>query len=260
MGTGNAISHTVRNPITDANSEFFVEPHKRKSYIRKTLKNEMRTNPLFKRAKYIVVVKNGEAEKSYRIKGTRRKLRKYSIAILTDDNRFYYNSYNTKSTTFSNANVADLTKIFCQGYVIDNKTRILITDNINGYGEPVFMFLHIMSSITGVPILRRNPSQLMKAANYFCDEPVETKKSKRNGMSSWNRHMFIERLSSIGRFDFLPEEYNSVLTMKVKTKPERKMRDSLFLCAIGILYLFKIDLNETDYKHQTSKKWYNNQR
>ena len=260
MGSKNKIRYNVNNPLTDEESEFFIEPEKRLSYLRKAMKNEMKNNPLFKKAKYVVVVKHSESKNVYRLMGTRRKTRNYGIAILTDDNRFYFNQYQTKSTTFSKMNSTDLCRIFCQGYIWTNETKVIVSSDISDYSEPVLMFLKIVSAATGVPISRKTVPQMMEAANFFSPTPIATRLTKKKKqLGAWNRQTIIERLKAEGRFDFLPHDILDELRITVKGRPERRRRDLIFACSMGILYLFKKDLTLNPNKKYYPISWYNNQ-
>jgi hypothetical protein len=226
----NKIRHTVKNPLTDENSEFYVPPEKRSSYFGKMLSIDKK-NPLFKRAKYVVVIKTSESKNVYRLYGTNRRTRNYAIAILTDDNRYYYNEYTSKHTVLSTENVNNLIQLFTSGYIIDGNTRVVCSDNIKNWSEPIMIFLRIVMSVLSRPIMVRSTTQMISFLN---NQFGYMKRVKSGDMKGGYIGMFKKALLDYDRFDFLPPDVVEKMTSENETAERRR---KIFYTSLGLLYL-----------------------
>ena len=228
-GHGNKISKNYHSPISDENSDFYVPPDMLWEFM-KTDYPLARKSPLFKRAKYVFIYKEYEHEIKYRLKGTFRIKRIYSIAILTDDNTLYYNYYCGTHTVLSSENVSDFLKVFVNGYIWDENTRIIIDKTISKISEPILQFITILARMAGIFIRRRDVVQMMNSLNNWNNLNAIHSKT----VSKKNRKRIAEKLIQRGFFDFVPQHMIDIILTPGR-ESERK-RNAMFFACMGILY------------------------
>jgi hypothetical protein len=241
-GRGNKISKNYHSPISDKNSDFYVPPDMLQEFMKSDY-HAVRKSPLFKRARYVFIYKEYEHEIKYRLRGTYRVRRIYSIAILTDDNILYYNYYCGTHTVLSEQNVADFLKVFVNGYIWDENTRILLDNEIRKKSEPILQFMMILARIAGVKIRKRNVIQMMNSLNMWNDLDAIHSKT----VSKKNRKRLAEKLIERGYFDFVPQHMLDVIQTPGR-ETERK-RNAMFFACMGILYNHQSAINNEKYRN-----------
>lgn len=237
MGCRNSITHTVISPLTDKNSEFYVPPDKYGVFVRRYLVRTKRNNPLYKKAQFIFVYKLSESKNTYRLLGTNRRTRKYAIAVLTDDNRYFFNEYTTKQTVLSELIATNMSKIFLDGYIIDNTTIIQLDKRISVNNEPISIFLSIVARSVGISIRRRDILDVMQTLNRIFGKTVNVKNGDR--MTFYHKKYLAKTLVESGQLDFIPKEQLDVIIDKKENSSKRNM---YFYAAIGILYMYRSKL------------------
>ena len=242
MGSRNKIVHTVSSPLTEKDSEFYVSPERYGVFIRKSLVKTKRENPLYKKAQFIFVYKSFESKNTYRLFRTNRRMRRYAIAILTDDNRYFYNEYNTKQTVLSDLTSSNMSKIFLDGYIIDNNTTIVLDSRISHLNEPVSIFLSIVARCAGITIMRRDILKMMASLNRIFGFKKFGTHKKENKMTFYHKKYFMNSLVESGQLDFIPKEQLDIITDKNAKIEQRNMR---FYAAMGIIYMYRSKLKRS---------------
>lgn len=237
MGCRNKITHTVSSPLTEKDSEFYIPPEKYGVFIRKSLVRTKRENPLYKKAQFIFIYKCFESENTFRLLGTNRRTRRYAIAILTDDNRYFYNEYTTKQTILSDLTSTNMSKIFLDGYIIDNSTQILLDKRISIRNEPVSIFLSIVARSAGISVMRRDILQMMTTLNRIFRNISNVK--IKDKMTFYHKKYFMKNLVESGQLGFIPKEHLETIIDKTANREKRNM---FFYAAMGILYMYRSKL------------------
>lgn len=228
--------------MTDKDSEFYVPPKNYKMFVAKGVLKCKRENPLYKRAKTIFVYKGYESKNTYRLRGTNRRTRNYSIGILTDDNRYYYNEYTTKHTVLSMLTASNMSRIFIDGYIIDGNTTIIVDKSIQRMNEPVYIFLTIIARSIGISVMRRDVMQMLNTINNMLGNIVHKKKDKKISMHYKND--LIEGLLKNGMLNFIPKEHISIITDMSQKLSKRNL---VFFAAMGTLYAFIVGKRNKKY-------------
>lgn len=236
QGRENSLVTRLNTPLTDPSTDFYMPNMAHDRLYLKRL-DTFKGDPAFKHAKCICVFKSMESEHSYRIRGTQRRSRTYGVGVLTDDNRYYYNEYRTKQTVLSNRLISDMNKLFLEGYRVDNRTAIMLSNDINNRNEPIALFLRVASRTVGVPVLKRSKEKILAALNKRIKLGLKSTKNKDKPhriatQAAWRlRDMLLE----MGYFDFVPEELRREMVAKEGVTYKRRLR--LFWCAAGVLFL-----------------------
>lgn len=232
------------NPLSDVRSEFYLPPEERIKFIRVSQNKEKRCNPLFKKARFIYVHKINESPNRYKLLGTYRRTRNYGIAILTDDNNYYYNELQTKQTVLSYEIAVALFRIFCDGYVLDGDTRIVIDSSLNVKNEPLGIFLVILARSIGVDVRKRAIEDIFLSLTNSIRCLLPRRRPNQKGKPVCRRvgPTIMRHLLEDGWLDFLPEDLRTEMT-KEKTDPSWR-RKLIFYCAAGILYMFRTTKNK----------------
>jgi len=235
MGKWNIIRKNVRNPLTDPESRFFMEEYG-SGGLSYTKLDSAKKNPLFPKAKFIYVVKSYEAPRKYKLLGTYRKSRYYGIAVLTDENKFYYNEYMSKMTCLSKSNLLDLERIFLDGFIIDGETKITLSKNITDKNEPLYLYLRTVSKLFGIHIKRRDTLRTLNITNNYLGKLVKTRKCKE--LTFYSKGGLKKKMLEGGWLNFLPNDLYEKIT-----NPETKLRTKnlILMCSMGILSMFKGD-------------------
>jgi hypothetical protein len=243
MGSRNKITQTVSSPLTEKDSEFYVPPERYSVFVRKLLVKTKRENPLYKRAQFIFVYKSFESKNTYRLRNTNRRMRRYAIAILTDDNRYFYNEYNTKQTVLSELTSSNMSKIFLDGYIIDNNTMIILDSRIAVINEPISIFLSIVARCAGISVMRRNILQMMGTLNRIFRFGGGENSKNGNKMTFYHKKYFMRKLVESGQLEFIPKEHLDIIMDKTANLEKRNMR---FYAAMGIIYMYRSKIRK-DY-------------
>ena len=235
MTTRNKITKTVDNPLTNPDSEFYISDVKeRQHYVTVVMNRDKRLNPLFKRAKFIYVYKDYESKRTFKLMGYKRRTRNYGIAVLADDNHLYYNEYTTKQQTLSDLMASNMSRIFLDGYVIDQDTMICLEKGIRKT-EPLAVFLQIVARSTGFNLRYRSVEKMLRTMTRWVPWLIRPKKKgAKPVVNQRSRSVALKSLLDSGWLDFLPGRLRDMLFDENVKWGERCRVGT---CVLGIVYL-----------------------
>ena len=237
----------IHSPLNDDISPFgdIVKKGIPSAYV--ALRDQKINDKRFKHAKYVVISKVYESDKVFRLYDKiDLKTKVYAIGILTTDNRYYYNLFKCKTSTISTSNTRNLKAILTRGYIYDNTTEVLFSDNISKSAEPPKIFMEIIQSVVPFKISYRPISQQLATINHF----IKYIKPKYGSFSFRHHKKLIEWLIHTDRLAFCPD---NELKMMRNLMPPREFRSKL-KCAIGIFYLYARQMDRIWSQKSRGKK------
>ena len=224
----------IENPYCDERSKFYHNGQDKR--IINVNSGNLKKDPNFPVAKYIVVVKIKESKHTYIYHGKQSKAKLYGIGILTTKNRYYFSQLFTREVNINHAVNNQLKEIFTRGYIINQDTRIVFSDNMDRKYDPVWLFLGIIGSQVGINIHTKSVKMQIRRINAYLGYLKTQNYVKFE--SNYQIGLFMKKLFKNNRFDFIPDPYFKE-RLNDGTVHEKNMK---IRCALGILYLFAVDM------------------
>lgn len=185
-------------------------------------------NYLYEHVKYIFICKTFESLRSFKIMKRPQITRCYGVGILTDTNKYYFSELHIRNTELSRHNVKMFKQTLLTYYKIDQKTKIVLMDNIKN--EPITAFIDIIYSVTRLQVRHTKELYMLRAINRTFNyvRPVNKKP-----ITMYHKNKLIRRLLEFNRFEFIPDP-----DWYAKNQLKRpRVREAYQMCAIGILYM-----------------------
>ena len=235
----------IENPYCDERSKFY---HNDQDYrIININSGLLKKDPDFPVAKYIVVIKIKESKHTYIYHGKQSKAKLYGIGILTTKNRYYFSQLFTRAVDINHTVNNQLKEIFTRGYIINQDTKIVFSDNMDRKYDPVWLFLGIIGSQLGINIHTKSTKMQLRRINAYLGYLHNQGYTKFE--SNYQIGLFMKKLFKNDRFDFIPDPYFKE-RLNDGTVDEKNMK---LKCALGILYLHSVDMIRRDRENSLER-------
>ena len=160
----------------------------------------------------------------------------YGLAILTEDNYYYYNEVTVTNNLLNKRQMTRLIMYITSRYQFTKDSVVNISSTLNNNDEPILCFIKILGSGLGFRITKISYTMMLKGINHYY------RYVKTSGYTKWMNKKTLRQLLEHDIFVFMPDsDWYAKKDLK-----QKRYGNSIVECAVAMVYM---DIKKHNLEH-----------